>query len=252
MPNDAIRPWGEGIYRRRIRLCSTRGGVVADLEDDFHRFRVMLEHDGHRLTRVRGEARRYPWSACPGATEPLKALAGMALSPDCRAVADHADPRTNCTHLFDLAGLAAAHAAAGRSRRQYDVEVPDRKEGRTSPRLQRDGAPRLAWELDDHEIREPAPFAGRSLSGRAFLEWARAELSEDLAEAACVLRRASYIAIGRSTPLDRIRQAKVFLPRIQGSCHTFTPGIAETATRVVGSTLDFSDAPERLLADLRD
>ena len=56
----------------------------------------------------------------------------MQLSGRCLAVGDWAPPRLNCTHMFDLAGLAVAHAArqaitdigGGAERRQYDVEIP--------------------------------------------------------------------------------------------------------------------------------
>jgi hypothetical protein len=252
---NVLRSYGEGIFRRRIRLVARSGTVVADLEDDFHRFRVTVEHDGRRATRIAGEARRYPWTSCPGAEAHLESLAGLPLLRDCRELARHADPRASCTHLLDLAGLAVAHAAAGRAQRQYDAEVPDRDGGRNgqmAPRLHRDGVPLLEWRVDGSEITDPPRFAGRTLRGAGFLEWVRRELDEDLAEAATVLRRACFIAIGRSTPMDRIPEPKVFLPQIQGTCHTFTPEVAEHARRMVGATLEFTDGPERLLADLGD
>jgi hypothetical protein len=34
-----------------------------------------------------------------------------------------------------------------------------------------------------------------------------------------------------------------------GSCHSFTPGIAERALRVRGTTRDFTHRPEALLAE---
>lgn len=245
-----FRPYGEGIYRRRIRLRARGNVVVGDLEDDFQCFRVTLEHDGRRVTDVVGEARRTPWSTCPGATSVLSALRGMPLSRDCRAVDDHANRRSGCTHLFDLAGLAVAHATASRERRQYDIEVPDRVDGRTRPRLHCDGELLLQWQLDGQQIAGPKRFEGRTLRGSAFYEWVREELDGELIEAAITLRRATIIAIGRATSLDRIAEAKVLLRSIEGSCHTFTAGIAESAARVVGSTLEFTDAPERLLADV--
>src|SRR5258705_4924460 len=83
-------PYGEGVYRRVFLLVADEGRVVADLEDDFHRFRVTLAHDGARVTEVRAEAFRYPWSECPGATTALRALEGMPLSERPRAAAAHA------------------------------------------------------------------------------------------------------------------------------------------------------------------
>src|SRR5262245_22358764 len=148
-------PYGQGVYRRAFALVGGEGRVVADMEDDFHRFRVTLEHDGGRVTRVIGEAFRYPWTECPGAAAVLAGLAGMPLTTRPTAAGEHADPRANCTHLFDTASLAVAHAAARRARRRYDVEVPDRRDGRTRARLLRDGVPLLDWEALDPRIVAP-------------------------------------------------------------------------------------------------
>ena len=46
-------PWGEGVYRRRIRLVADGSVVRADLEDDFHRFGVEFVHDGSRVVEAR-------------------------------------------------------------------------------------------------------------------------------------------------------------------------------------------------------
>ena len=67
---------------------------------------------------------RWPWATCPDAGRPLQALVGMELSDRCTAVAEVTDPRMNCTHQFDLAGLCVTHAARGTETRQYDVELP--------------------------------------------------------------------------------------------------------------------------------
>ena len=73
-------PYGEGVYRRRIRLTASPGAVKAELEDDFHHFATTLHHDGKYATQVVGEAIRYPWTTCPAATLRLEALAGLPLS----------------------------------------------------------------------------------------------------------------------------------------------------------------------------
>ena len=67
-------PWGEGIYRRRIRLVADGRHVRADLEDDFHRFGVALVHDGERVVEARADARRFPWETCTGAGERVEAV----------------------------------------------------------------------------------------------------------------------------------------------------------------------------------
>ena len=76
---------------------------------------------------VDAESLRWPWSTCPGAAEPLRALAGDAAQHplDARGAVGP-NPALNCTHQFDAAG-ARDHARGARGgdarRRQYDVEV---------------------------------------------------------------------------------------------------------------------------------
>jgi hypothetical protein len=242
-------PYGEGIFRRAFRLVGRPGRVVAEMEDDFHRFRVTLEHDGARATRVVGEAFRYPWTECPGAAAVLSGLAGMPLTTRPTAAGEHSDPRANCTHLFDTAALAVAHAAAGRAQRRYDAEVPDRRDGRTRARLRRDGALLLDWEVENTRIVAPEPFAGRGLRGGAFLRFVESELDPDLGEAALVLRRVCFISAGRARDLDAAPNAGVYMPLASGSCYSFTPGTAERALRVRGTTREFTHRPEALLAE---
>ncbi len=249
----AGRPYGQGLYRRRIELMGDGRRVVADLEDDFHRFRLWLEHDGRRVIALRSDSLRYPWTECPGAARPLRALEGMPLSERSTAVGSHAESRSNCTHLFDLAGLAVAHATRGPSTRRYDLTVPDRDpEARTQPQLERDGATLLSWQIEASRILAPEPYAGLELRGRGLIAWTDSHLDADQAEAAVLLRRACFISLGRAEDLDRAEHAGVFMPLTAGTCHTFTPGLAEGALRMRGTSLDFSDRPEALLADLRE
>src|SRR5262245_49871646 len=112
-------------YRRRIAIETTEPGiVVARLEDDFHDFIVTLRHDGALVESVTCRSERWPWSTCPSAAESLGALAGMPLSRRFTAAGRWTDPKQNCTHQFDAACHAITHAAWGRTRRCYDVEIP--------------------------------------------------------------------------------------------------------------------------------
>jgi hypothetical protein len=152
-----------------------------------------------------------------------------------------------CTHLFDLAGLAVAHAHAGRDRRDYAIDVPDRKgTSITRPVLARDGAPLLAWTVDGDVVSAPEAFAGRSLR-RGFMRWAEAELDPDTAEAAIVLRRATMISWGRAISLDAVAVAAELPSSFTGRCHTFSEEHVHDAVRMTGTTLDFTDAADRLL-----
>ncbi|MCU1463213.1 MAG: hypothetical protein JWO37_3288 [Acidimicrobiales bacterium] len=232
-------------YRRRIRLVGSDGRVVGDLEDDFHHFRVAIDHDGERVTGISGEGVRFPWSTCPLAAEALLPITGMALSTRSTAVGDATAARDNCTHMFDLAGLAVAHAARGATTRQYDIFIPDGVPPDGMATLALDGSPVLAWEVDMNQVLGPPPFAGVPLRA-GFLAWAEANLDADAAEAAIVLRRALHIAHGRIKDLDGHDTADELFPMMSGSCWTFTPGRAEVAMRMKGSTRDFSASPDDL------
>jgi hypothetical protein len=235
-----------GAYRRRILVTASEDEVSAELEDDFHQFQVTVAHDGEHVTSVRGRGVRFPWTTCPLAAEQLAPLVGMPLSTRSTAVGDFVSARDNCTHMFDLAGLAVAHAARGGDRRQYDVVVPDPVDGLRQVTLERDGKPRLSWRVDRQTILDPPPFAGRALRG-GFLAWAEEALDPETAEAAIVLRRACDIAHGRMQDLDIYDDARPLLEFMAGSCFTFQVGRGEDALRMKGTVRDFTDHPERLL-----
>lgn len=237
------------VYHRKIRLVAGPGEVRGDIADGPHHFRVVLRHDGGRITGVRGEALRHPWTSCPGAVGELHRLVGMALSDRSTAVGSRADARLQCTHLFDLAGLAVAHAVRGTDRREYHCTVQREPSGRDLARCLRDGEPVLEWHVDAEQIREPAPFAGVALYG-GFLRWAERELDPDTAEAAIVLRRACFVSPVRFIDDSRWERASDL-----GNgpvCYTFQPGRPERALRVHGSFRDFSAEPGRLLPEERE
>jgi hypothetical protein len=244
-------PYGEGIFRRRFLLDTVdEHHVSGAMEDDFHRFHLELRHDGERVVEMRGEAVRFPWTECPGANVPLKSLEGMALSAHANAGARHTDPRSNCTHLFDLACLAITHAARGSGRRLYDITVPDRIEGRTQATLHRDGELLLDWNLKGNAISAEPPFEGVRLAKSNFVGWVEEHLDPELGEAALALRRACFISMGRERNLDESPTAMDYMPLAKGSCHSFTPGIAEKTERMLGTTLEFTDDRDRMLSDV--
>ena len=225
-----------GVYRRRIELLTTSpSAVTGELEDSFHHFRVSIAHEAGRVTAVDGEAVRHPWSTCPDALAPLRALVGAPVTTDATAHGAHADARTTCTHWFDLAGLAMAQAGAGRERRRYDMVVGDRDRGRTTARLSRDGEPVLDWQVDVSTVLGPEPYAGQEM-GRGFLAWANAELDPETAEAAIVLRRACRTSLGLLMDLDDYEVAADVGHGMENTCHTFSTGVQDVALRIKGST----------------
>jgi hypothetical protein len=225
-----------GVYRRRIELVTTSpSAVTGELEDSFHHFRVSIAHEGGRVTAVDGEAVRHPWTTCPDALAPLRALVGAPVTTDATGHGEHADARTTCTHWFDLAGLAIAQAGAGRERRRYDVVVGDRDRGRTTAELARDGEPLLHWDVDVSTVIGPEPYAGQEM-GRGFLAWANAELDPEVAEAAIVLRRACRTSLGLLMDLDDYEVAADVGNGMENTCHTFSTSVMGVALRVKGST----------------
>lgn len=239
-------------YRRRIRCTTIEPGVVvAQLEDDFHHFVVTLRHDRSQVVACEAESRRWPWSTCPDAAAPLRALAGMPLSERFTAPGRWTDPKLNCTHQFDAACHAVTHAAWGRDIRQYDVEVPrrDPATGATRVRLWVDGELHLTWDLTwDGIVAPQAPFDAAPWKG-GFMRWADATLPEDDAECAIVLRRAADIGMGRGMDLESVPVASQLPVVMAGICHSMQPGTVEVALRHRGSIRDFAARPDALLTD---
>jgi hypothetical protein len=242
-----------GRYRRRIRVVSSRPGVVeAGLEDDQHYFTVTLQHDDTQVQSVTSGAVRAPWSTCADAAEPLRALAGMPLSDRCLAVTRWTESAQHCTHQLDLAGLAIAQAArvvaGGAARRQYDAVVPfgllDGEEHTVT--LTRDGEPCLEWVMQGGAVVAPSPYADAPRGG--FAHWADATLPPDDAEAAAVLRRACTIGMSRGLDLDQY-PTLADMPGLSPVCWSMQPTRAPVAFRNRGLIRDYDDRPDAMLAE---
>lgn len=235
------------LFRRRVEIHTQQSGEVrAALEDDFHHFRVSIQHEQEIVTFIRGYAVRYPYTACPGAALPLEALVGMPLSDVAHSVTRATDGRHQCTHMLDLAGLAIAAAARQTHDLIYDVSVPQRTDGRTSPVLWRDGREYLQWQVNGTLIEGPAPYCGIDLN-HGMAAWAINTLEPEEAEAALLLRRCTTISRGREYDLDSVGHAAK-----TGLCYSQQPGRAEQALRMKGSTLDFTNHAEQLCASDQD
>ena len=251
--------FAHGSYRRRLRMVvtasdTTGGGLVeGGLEDDFHYFTVRVAHDGASVQAVTARAIRWPWTTCPAAADRLHSLEGMELSPNCLAVGDIAEPKQNCTHMFDLAGLCIAHAARGGrvgTTRQYDVEIPHQAQagGDVVVRCDRDGEPLLTWTLDGRRVAAPTPYAGAPWR-RGFFRWAEETLDADAAEAAIVLRRACDIGMGRGMDLDAVERADELERIMSGVCFTMQPEQIRVALRHKETIRDFDADPEAMLTE---
>jgi hypothetical protein len=237
-------------FRRRVGIHSTgditRGEVRACLEDDFHHFRVRIVHVNGTVRHAEGWAVRHPYSTCPLAATQLARLVNAPLNGLAHSVMRVTDPSQQCTHLMELAGLAIAAAARSIAQRWYDIAVPRRVAGRTLATLDRDGRRMLAWDLVDTTITAPAPFQGVSLR-KGLAAWAFANLPEEQAEAALVLRRCALISLGRAMNLDAQIHAEP-----TGRCFVQQTERAERGLRIAGSIADFTADGEALCATDRE
>lgn len=215
-------------FRRRFRITPGDGSVCCQVEDDYHCMSVVVRHDGVSATAIGSQMHRAPWTTCPGAVEQLqKTFTGVALD----AFPARGEKTANCTHLYDLALLAAGHAK-DRQPLVYDILVSDAVDGIRRSELRRDGEKLLAWSEAGSRLLEPEELAGTTLY--ELQPWIRS-LAPPLQEAARLLRWGNILANGRSIPLERQSDAT----RMPPGCYTFQPERAPRARRV-GEIRDFS------------
>lgn len=237
MDAGPLRP-GEPGMRRAILLDPQPGRIRAFVEDEVHHFEIELAHHDGIITHVAARTIRHPWTTCAGAG-PLLAdrLRGTALAD----AAGFDSPYAHCTHLHDLALLAAAHALDERPI-LFRMFVADMVAGKRRAVLARNGAILIDWPLDRETILPPHPQAGLSL--RTIRQWGAA-LPADEREAGLLLRRVVFIALART--FDPDRDAEVPNPPM-GACFTHQPENFDPEARFRGSRRDLSTARQSALA----
>ena len=263
----------EGHHRRHLRFAATERAAVGALEDDVHHLRVVLRHDGARVTAVSGEIVRLPWTTCAGSVAGLDSLVGTALA-DARDLRDAYDAARHCTHFFELAQLTLAQAARGPGRRDYRCTIvlpepatqtaaetaaetpaatpaetrahpPDDAPALVHAVITCDGTVVHEWDLRGDIVVSAGPFEGASLR-RGFRDrWLA--LADDPAEAALVLRRAVWMSPIRHMHLDDYDSVAA-TGVSPGSCFTTQPGRIAVAFRNRGTQQDYDSTPELLLA----
>jgi hypothetical protein len=215
---------------RVLLIEATESRVEAELIDNVHQFCVSIDHDGHRVRAIESRAVRFPWTSCPAGLGRLKALVDTPLRQETERGAP-IDKAQQCTHLFDLAKLAIAHAFdAGRLR--YDLRVDAEPGGDDAEAgINRDGIPILRWSVRGGLIVSDGPFQGHATTGRAM--WPDA-VADDAAmiEAAILLRRGLLVFFGRRRSKGTTHATQ--LPYMQGACLSFQPGVMEDAVRPAG------------------
>lgn len=218
-------------FRRRFLVTPLPGRVTAAVEDDYHSMAVILHHDGQAVVRVEAIMERVPWTTCPGAPAVLQAtFTGVALAD----VAARGEKKANCTHLHDLAVLAAARAGDD-APTCYEILACDPVEGEAVAEIRRNGAPLLQVAHRGHIMTAPAEIADLSLM--KLRPWIDA-LEEPMREAARLLQWGTILANGRLIPMERQSTAT----RVPPNCFTFQPENAVKATRV-GRVIDFTAEP---------
>ena len=226
-------------FRRRILIEPAQSHVVAELEDDWHRMVVTIDHDGAVARAVIGEMKRWPWTTCPGAIAKLaETFNGQALAEFGRRGAK----THNCTHLHDLAVLAAAHAG-GSAPVAYDVTISDPVDGQREARLVHDGIMVLDWALDDSTVLAPPDIAGLTLY--TLNDWI-AGLAPMVQEQVRILRWAAIMAYGRGMDIPEGLSATAFP---SASCFTFQPTVAVEGVRRPDVPRDFSTNAPPPIAD---
>jgi len=191
--------------------------------------KVTLVHDTVTANAVKAVLVRAPWSTCPGAVETCeRTFAGLALDA---FASRRPDKTSNCTHLYDLALLGAAHAF-DTAPLVYDIFVSDPVDGNRDAWIYRDGVAVLGWSEPDFQVLAPAELVGTAFENmRLWID----SLDPSWQEAARLLSWGSTIAHGRGIPMENQSDAT----RMPPNCYTFQPERAAVARRI-GAIREFS------------
>lgn len=241
--------YGQGRYRRRIRLSTTGNSVFGELEDTNHAFRCTITHDGAHVTDIQSDVIRIPFDTCPGAVEPIRNLIGLPLCEDIQELIPHVDAGGNCTHLLDLALMAIRHASRTQAEWLYDICIEDQStEEAVCAEIFANGELIHSWQTLNWGIHEPAALAGKVLY-KGFSKWANKAFIGDSKEAAFALQKGYFVSSARRYNIDAqagdsaLEHSDVML----GVCFSYSSPQIDVARRTAGSTRDFSDTPEQLL-----
>ena len=148
-------------FWRRFRITHSAGEVTSALEDDYHQMSVTLEYDGVKANRVRAELNRAPWTTCPGAVDKVvETFTGVVLADFPR----RGEKKQNCTHLHDLATLAAAHAGETETL-VYDILVSDQVDGLRNACIWSNDDYLMDWVVEGIELVAPEEIKGQDLFG---------------------------------------------------------------------------------------
>ena len=241
--------YGSGVYRRRIRLEQHGNAVHGALEDTNHGFTVTVEHDGECVTAINAEAKRFPYTSCPGALLPIQEFVGINIHTGLRELNLYKPPSSNCTHLLDLTLMTIRHAANANPIRQWDVAVTDQTPERDSIcTVMRDGEEIFRWQARDLALTTPPELAGNPFY-LGFGRWASKVFSTEPLEAAFILQKGYFVSLARHFDMEQMagEPALVSKDGMGGACYTYSSPAIDHGVRTSGNLRDFSECEEQLL-----
>lgn len=242
-PVDVL--YGSGAFRRRLRFYALPGAMVAQVDDSFHSYWLLIAHDGDAITAIDADFLRAPTNMCSGAIGGLAALRGTRLSTPQRHLKALLPQPSNCTHLTDLALWTMAQVDADAT---WDILIPDAREGVSRITICRDDRLIHQWQIAGFDMVGPQPYGGRPLM-RGFMKWASEAFSGDVLLAATMLQRGLFVARGRQHIVDRApSQPLSSASGMEGSCWSYSAERWKEGHGTVNYVQDFSDAvrPEAL------
>lgn len=191
--------YGQGAYRRRLEFTTLPGAMVAQVDDSFHSYWLVLEHDQASVTGIDAGFMRAPTTVCGGAPAGLRALVGAPLASDQRALMAKLPQQSNCTHLVDLALWALAQVGRNAT---WQIVIPDTVDGAAWISIACDDVVVHRWQVSGFDLLAPEPLAGQPLM-RGFMRWAAEAFASDALMAATMLQRGVFVARGRQHIVDR-------------------------------------------------
>lgn len=96
----------------------------------------------------------------------LQSLIGRPLTSDRKTFLGYDNARLHCTHLHDMLWLTMSQVLRGKATRQFDITIPDDRDGQTVAELRINGEPMLHWTIAGGKVLAPDTLAGASLRGR--------------------------------------------------------------------------------------
>ena len=184
--------------RREIWLSQQGNKISVELKDNFHHFKLSLQHDDKTIRQVASESICTPWSTCSGAPQALNKLQGLALDSDKILVIN----QDQCLHLMDLVLLAKMHYFSDAKSTHFEIDIlrGESKEDTFTAALTKNNVQLLSWSIstehvlvDKQGLTIPRNYVG-AISQEVFKQWATKNLETDIAEVAVLLDRAIMVS----------------------------------------------------------